>query len=340
MASEQLLYWRRKLLRGSRGAVRYATLRILTVAILLAAGCAPAQNAPAEDRQEVISGIKDLEKVLGFPETHNFRTESLKLKAYYRCYYTGKFDLAASYDGLKLVQGNQTGCAVDEEKYDSFFYPIEAVANGKTPVTSSLAESPMERLLMVVPHEDFHEHKGVANRPPNLSEAAATLIGFLTAAEFARTKFGANAEVYQNLSREAKLFLRKAQLVNLYHAKLGSLYASLRSGAVNKEEALQRKHELFQEAQKQCEAILPEPRSFNRCLTANNNAGLSFEVTYTKYYPLFYEVFLAEGRDVKTTVDTINRILADKTSPEESVVASLRGLVETKKPPLSSESIE
>ena len=58
--------------------------------------------------------------------------------AAYRCYYTGKLELPESYPGLQLKQGAKDGCALDPEKYDVFFYPIEAVGNGKTPVTTSL----------------------------------------------------------------------------------------------------------------------------------------------------------------------------------------------------------
>ena len=92
----------------------------------------------------------------------------------------------------------------------------EAVANGSAPVTESLAEAPLERVLVVVPHEDFHESREARRAPPPLDEAAATLAGFLTAAEFARQRYGEASETYQKLAREPDLFLRKAEIVNRY----------------------------------------------------------------------------------------------------------------------------
>ena len=66
--------------------------------------------------------------------------------------------------------------------------------------------------------------------PATITEPAATLVGLLTASELAREKFGADSEVYRNLSIEPELFLRKAELVARYHAKLSKLYAAVRVG--------------------------------------------------------------------------------------------------------------
>ena len=58
------------------------------------------------------------------------------------------------------------------------------------------------------------------------------------------------------------------------------------------------------------------PRSFNRCPAANNNAGLVFDETYTKYYPLMYQVYVAQGRALKPTVEALEKALKAKTEAE------------------------
>jgi hypothetical protein len=63
-------------------------------------------------------------------------------------------------------------------------------------------------------------------------------------------------------------------------------------------------------------AISPEPKSFNRCLAANNNAGLAFDETYTKYYPMMYRLYLEEGRRLKPTLDALKRLLIAPTEAE------------------------
>jgi hypothetical protein len=62
--------------------------------------------------------------------------------------------------------------------------------------------------------------------------------------------------------------------------------------------------------------MTPAPKSFNRCLSANNNAGLAFDMTYAQYYPLIYELYLAYGQDLKATVTATKKALAARSEPE------------------------
>jgi len=296
---------------------RRQKLRAAALLIASAAFLAPAEADPPSGpfpQQDLIRALKHLEKKLGFRRTKNFSHATEKSVAAYRCYYTGKLELPESYAGLQLKQDAKDGCALDPEKYDVFFYPIEAVGNGKTPVTTSLRRDSTERFLAVVAHEDFHATAG--KLPATITEPASTLVGLLTASELAREKFGADSEVYRNLSIEPELFLRKAELVARYHAKLDKLYAAVRSGEVSQAKALAQKETLFGEIQGECKAITPDPQSFNKCLSANNNAGLAFDMTYAKHYPLMYELYLASGQDLKATVSATKKALAARSEAE------------------------
>jgi hypothetical protein len=66
----------------------------------------------------------------------------------------------------------------------------------------------------------------------------------------------------------------------------------------------------------ECKAITPDAKSFNKCLSANNNAGLAFDMTYAKHYPLIYELYLASGQDLKATVSATKKALAARSEPE------------------------
>ena len=142
------------------------------------------------------------------------------------------------------------------------------------------------------------------------------MIGFLTAGEVARQQFGEKSEVFQNLQREPELFARKAEIVNQYHAQLSRLYAAARAGQVSESDALKQKQQAFEELHQACTAISPMPKSFNRCPAAKNNAGLAFDETYTKYYPMMYQLYLAEGRELKPTLDALQRVLNTKSETE------------------------
>lgn len=297
---------------------------LLTRAVGCAAGGDLVAQTPLSSRVEIIEDIKNFEQKLNFEKTNNFKKHTGK-EAHYRCYYTEKFELPSSYEDLRFEYGDKVSCGIDETKYDVFFYKIEALASGNAPVTTSLAEASLERLLVVVPHEDFHEDDRIQSLPTALAEASATLAGFLTASEFARQKYGEASSEYRRLSREGELFLRKAEIVNSYFTKLTDLYASLAAGNISTDQASEKKYQLFLEMHKACSAISPRPSSFNRFVSASNNAGLAFDRTYTKYYPLLYELHLSLGRDVNRTIEALQRGAGERS--ERKVLEYFRSVV-------------
>lgn len=313
----------------AKPAPRLFLLTLVLIALLASSAAATdtPQNPSAADRKDLVSAVKRLEKKLGFRRTTNFHKESAESAVAYRCYYTGKLELPDSYDKLQLLQGTKAGCPLDAAKYDVFFYPMDANASGKTPVTASLARESVERFLVVVPHEDFHANQELQKLPATLSEAASTLVGFLTASEVARQKFGEESEVYQNLRREPELFSRKAEIVNRYHVHLSRWYAGVRSGETAESNALAQKQQIFAGIQEACKAIQPDPKSFGKCLSASNNAGLAFDATYTRYYPLMYDLYVEEGRELKSTLDALERALNTKTETE--AVQNLQDLIKS-----------
>lgn len=269
--------------------------------------------------QDIIVSLKEYQRALGLPETGNFRKRSETRQAYYRCYYTGKLELPDSYDQLRLADGAASGCPVNEEEYDVFFYAIEAVADGAAPVTASLERAPRERQAVVVAHEDLHER--LHRLPVSLAEAAATLAGFVTAAQFARDTAGPDSELARALAAEADLFLRKSELVNRFHARLRELYARARAGEFTRRQALAMKTEAFLDLQRECLSLEPKPATFNRCPAALNNAGLAFDYTYTRHYPLFHFLFETLGRDLRSFLKTLDELAAGPRTEADVVSA-------------------
>jgi hypothetical protein len=274
----------------------------------------------------VIDGIKRFEEAQGLKPTRNFEKRSDKAAASYRCYFTGKLELPQTYDELELRQVKGQSCGLDEARYDVFYYAIEAVASGKTPVTANLENAPIERVLVVVPHEDLHDAEELKDLPSAIGEAATTLMGFHTATAFARERYGSDSATYQNLSREADLFLRKSEIVNRYFNELRALYTDAREGRTGMESALAAKAEAFGRLGRECTAIRPAPASFNACPAALNNAGLAFDATYTRYYPLLYRVYVSVGRDLAATLRALSPSARGKAKSEAELTAYLHGL--------------
>ena len=214
-----------------------------------------------------------------------------------RCYFTGKLELPAFYSTLRMVREDEERCAARGEENDVFFYPVQAVASGEETVTVSLAEASTERLLVVVPHEDFHTQNEARKAPTEVAEAAATLVGFLTASEFAKGRFGAESAAARTLAADADLFLRKSVIVNQYYEKVSRLYRDFQArGAHIRADARTKGRGSSRSCSDACAAIAPEPVSFNKCPAAMNNAGLAFDRTYTAHYPMLHDLYTSAGR--------------------------------------------
>ncbi len=253
----------------------------------VSAPASAATSAPATTAREIIAALKAYQASVGFAPTGNFAARTSDAFPG-RCYYTGTLELPESYQGLRVVPAVNGRCPLDESEFDVFPYALETAATGSSAVTPALEGATLERLLMVVPHEDFHNQPEAQQAPPTLAEAAATLAGFVTAAGFARERFGSEAPIVEHLAREAVLFERKAGIVNGYHHEVAALYGASRESRVQRDETLERKRVLFRQLEQACLSSGQAPVSFNRCPAVLNNAGLAFDRSYTRdYQPLF-----------------------------------------------------
>jgi Putative aminopeptidase len=290
-----------------------AVLRTIPTGLFLLLAAVPCAIPQPGDARETIQAIKAAEQAAGIKPSGNFARLDPAVTAYYRCYYTGKLELPQSYGQLKLKDGTKEGCPLDEDKYDVFFYPIEAVSTGHVPVTQALAAASVERLATVVPHEDFHLQ--VTDLPDRVAEAATTLVGFLAGAAAAETLGNTR------LRDEAEIFLRKAVMLNRYFERLSALYKSARAGAISKAGALDQKGQIMTALLGECRSLQPEPRSFNRCAPVANNAGIAFDYTYTRDYPALYLVYRACRQDLRCTIAAMES--APRHRPEAEVLRYL-----------------
>ena len=307
-----------------------AAATALLVVLAAAAGCASERSAPAVDppfpRQALIAELQEFQRGLGIESTGNFRRFSDAQDAIYRCYFTGPLELPESYEALQLVESDEPSCPVDEKAYDVFFYPIEAVASGSSPVSPALAEASLERALVVVTHEDFHNQREARRASFDITEAAATLTGFLTAREFTRTRYGEESAIFQRLDREAERFLVKARRVNAYYRRLKGVYDAYEAGDLTRDTALARKAVLYGELERECEASEPAV-SFNTCPAAMNNAGLAFDRTYTRHYPTWFELHESLNRETGATVAALRRVLAAGPQSESELLDARKALL-------------
>src|SRR5207244_4723598 len=129
-------------------------------------------SAPPVSGINAIGEVKAFEEILGEEQTGNFLRFSGRPTADERCYFTGKLQLPEFYSGLRLAREEEARCTARAAEYDVFFYPVQAVASGEETITVALADAPVERILMVVPHEDFHNQSEMLEAPTEVVESA------------------------------------------------------------------------------------------------------------------------------------------------------------------------
>lgn len=256
------------------------------------------------ERQRQIARLQDFSQAKGTPRTGNFQRVDARKTAYFLCYSTGKWTLPDDYNGLRYKESNAFGCKIDPHKYDVYFHKVEAVAKVNAPVTRSLEEATDERALMVVAHEEAHEDPHLERLPSEVSEAATTLLGILTAAEFA--EHDGDRVTATHLFEDARTFRRKAEAVNALHTTLRTLYSEFHARKRTLAETIAEKERLFDEHATKCKNF-GRAYSINPCLPASNNAGLAFDHTYTRAYPRLYALFEACEYDT----DTLRRELRE-----------------------------
>lgn len=308
--------------RLKRPAVVSRAVAFLLVSVGVAA-CGGGRSAPtvepASPRQAIIAELQAFQEGLGIERTGNFQHFSDAQDAVYRCYFTGQLELPTSYEALQLVEPDEPHCPVDDTIYDLFFYPIEAVASGASPVSPALVGAALERTLVVVPHEDFHNQPETTQASFDVAEAAATLVGFIAARDFARTTYGVESEPYLRLDREVDRFQVKSSIVNAYVQRLTEVYDAYDAGDLTRDDALARKAALYADFARECQASEPAA-SFNTCPAVMNNAGLAFDSTYTRHYPTWFALYESLGRDTRATIAAFRRVLATAPSSETDLI--------------------
>ena len=255
---------------------------------LLLAGCAkqdiarPPSGAPLPTAQ-----AQERAQSLGLEPTGNFQKTSKSVDTL--CFAARRLELPEEYGQLRFRRAPNGVCGFDEAKWDVFRYQPEAVAGERVGVTPELAAASVERAGFVVAHEDFHDQPSIRRLPPGLHEPAATLAALLISPE----PFDEHHPALQ--------YRRKALLINRYRHRAAALYGRYRRREITEAEALQGKEKLFSELGAECLA-LPLALAYNPCPAVLNNAGLTFDATYTRLYPLMFELLPAAGWDREAAV--------------------------------------
>ncbi len=295
---------------GRMNKLRRALLLLLIALLIVIPGCklSSPDNELSDEQQyklDLITEIKAFEKKIGFNETENFKTYSDETKSYDYSFFTPITTLPYSLDDplLQAADGKPESIPIDLEKYDVFFYSIQALAGIETPVTRSLLQAPLPRFIHVIFHEDWHEQ---IDFPLGIEEPSAEVVSYAAALLFAKEKFGQDSDVYETLENRFNKKLEESELYRHYYDELNILYASFHAGAISEADTLAQKATLLKEMAKELKSLWgAAPRQMN-------NAFISFQMTYFRHFPLIQQVYSATDYNLAETMAILRSMPAQE----------------------------
>jgi hypothetical protein len=231
------------------------------------------------------------------------------------CFAAPRLALPESYQELKFRKARNGECRFDTTRWEVLAYRPEAIAEVRVAVTHELAFASEARASFVVAHEEFHDQKSIRRLPAGLHEPAATLASFLV-----------EPQPETGTGDPAFLFRQKAGLINDYGDQATQLYGRYDRGELTEFEALRLKQSIFDVLHADCADLAATP-AFNPCPAALNNAGLAFDTTYTRLYPLIYELLLATGWDREETLRVLMFDLPETPEIESNPRQALQGRI-------------
>jgi hypothetical protein len=259
------------------------------------------ESSQIQERLDLIKEIKIFEKRFGFKETPNFKHLSSWISVYYILWYCPKFSLPYSYDdpqmNWRIFYQRPKKLPIDAETFDYFYHRVEALA-GKSEITPALLKAPLDRMIMVIFHEDFHEQ--INYFPTGLEEPFASLAGYLLALDFSKEKFGRDSKVYQKLKRNLEYNLKSERIYRKHYRILTQLYQNFREGKISKKEALKLREKIFENLDRELNT-LAQKIGIKVPKIKRNNATIALSLTYLRHLNLAYRVYLASS-DLKETL--------------------------------------
>ena len=186
------------------------------------------------------------------------------------------------------------------------------------PIYSFMTEYSLYALAELIIHEQTHATVFIKNEI-QFNEELATFVGREGALTFLRSRSGTDSDAYtQALAALEDWEVFRERIMDL-HDQLERVYAR----EADREQILAEKQRTVEEFNRRLLSEAPELfrterfRSFQG-VPANNAYIMSF-VRYTQDLDLFYDLYAANGRDLRSTVEELKRLKTTKGPPKHAL---------------------
>mgnify|MGYP001591329605 FL=1 len=284
-----------------------------THALSSQAASLPEKSGPSyhAERMALIQEMKAFEAQNGFAPTNNFLEYDPDVQNYPQCYSAPKSYLPYSYMDPAIAgsagAGTEQECDAFSMGRDWYFYASEAVAGiGGTPITPAMVESPLDRFMYLVFHEDCHEQ--ILGLARGINEAACDIIAMEMMIKFAEEKFGIGSRENNLAKNYLTCYQEKSRIVNEASERLFLLYEDYARKKVTKKDLLLKRAAIFREIdEKFTEVRRNDPTEYYRQIIFNN-ASLGFLLTYTRNQTLIEKVFDRLGHNLPQIVSFLRQV--------------------------------
>ncbi len=251
-------------------------------------------SAQSENVTRIIN-LSDQEKISLIVDIHQYSVKKLGWEPTSNCSifnpnigsYTFVFCVPALQIPICYFENINGSC--DDE------YVYLADASAATEYGKSLLDTSLSRMFFVVFHEIWH---GQVEVNASVEESMGTVIGYAAAIVYAKETFGEDTNVYRELKIDFASYLKHSNIINATWNELHHLYGKYWSGKIPQQVALQKKQEILKAAE---DTYLKELGGYPTFKL--NNASLGFNMTYTMYFPLMYQVYVRMCQEKKDDLE-------------------------------------
>jgi len=280
--------------------------RLGTLMLLVATVAACGVRVPKE-WEPLLGEVRAFEQRIGFRKTATFTSFSEEQASVPFCGHVSPLYLPYSYEDPAIHWydvATERECRAHADGADVYFGTVEVLGEVGAAVSPEVLGNQLQRFLYLVFHEDCHEQ---FDFPYGIEESLCNLIAYQAMAQFSREKYGPGAREYVAIQRYTDLESTRTHTVKALYEQLAGQYARYDRKEMSAEALLKERARVFRKGER---ALAWRRGSLN-------NVGMANEMTYSRYFPLLEQVYVALGRDLARTVEFFRRVDAAKPSREQ-----------------------
>ena len=256
----------------------------------------------------LLSDLKAFEREIGFEATRNFLRTDTRRQSFPFCGRVSRLYLPYSYQDPAIRWFDDKECGGREENVDVFTGESEAVGESGTPVTRSMLEAPLERIMYVVFHEDCHDQFAF---PHGFEESVCNVVAYGAMLGFSREHYGQRSPEFEAVERYVEEGARHARLTVTFYDELAALYGRHDRSELSTAALLKARAQTFVKA----------ARALDWDADEVNNVFLANAMTYSRHYDFAADVLHALGDDLGRAIAFFRHVDSVKPTPAQVMLA-------------------